>query len=422
MTGRNGTSDGLNGKSGGCGIRVGGSVHRDTMEAVGAIATEIGATGHQQLLVLFSKLHDATQLCAALAEHFPDTPHTGCMTAGEIGPLGTMDGGIVIVGFPRSGFRVCTEAIDDIKNYGFERASEMVRKLRHRLANGNAKRQGNEPGPVGGNGPGLDNGGSKPPPLAYQKDRVFGILLVDGLSNVEENLISSINWAMGDLTLVGGSSGDRLGFEQTVLIHNGRILSGAAILMLVESAYPFAAFNSHNFNATQHKLVVTAADPENRIVYELNAENAAAEYARCIGLVPDRLDPFSFASHPLVVKVGDEYYCRSIRRIGDGGCLEFFCAIDEGLVLTVAEPGDIVNETLKTFGDLETRLGRLDVVIAFECILRRLDSENRQVRHLLEDTYRRYNMVGFQTYGEQLNAMHLNQTLTGIAFGKQSRG
>ncbi len=358
-----------------------------------------------------------------------------------------MDGGIVIVAFPHAGFSICTEAIEDIRNYGFERANEMVRKLRTRLLAGRepTDRQQNgarglETGappqnlvaaslkePAIRNGNGHSHGAGKKGAgggnaHSSLQDRVFGILLVDGLSNVEENLISAINWAMGDLTLVGGSSGDRLGFEKTVLINNGRILSGAAILMLIESAYPFAAFNSHNFNATHHKLVVTAADPENRIVYELNAENAAAEYARCIGLVPDNLDPFSFASHPLVVKVGDEYYCRSIRRIGEGGSLEFFCAIDEGLVLTVAEPGDIVNETLKTFEGLETRLGSLDIVIAFECILRRLDSENRQVRHLLEDTYRKYRIVGFQSYGEQLNAMHLNQTLTGIAFGTQSRG
>jgi hypothetical protein len=28
-------------------------------------------------------------------------------------------------------------------------------------------------------------------------------------------------------------------------------------------------------------------------------------------------------------------------------------------------------------------------------------------------------MVGFETYGEQYRAMHLNQTLTGIAIGKR---
>ncbi|MBE7244742.1 MAG: hypothetical protein INR63_07325, partial [Actinomycetospora chiangmaiensis] len=56
--------------------------------------------------------------------------------------------------------------------------------------------------------------------------------------------------------------------------------------------------------------------------------------------------------------------------------------------------------------------------IGFECVLRRLDAESRQVRHGITDLYRRYNVVGFETFGEQYRAMHLNQTFTGIAIGK----
>jgi hypothetical protein len=55
-------------------------------------------------------------------------------------------------------------------------------------------------------------------------------------------------------------------------------------------------------------------------------------------------------------------------------------------------------------------------VLGFDCILRRLDAESRQVRHRVEEIYQRFGIAGFHTYGEQFNAMHLNQTLTGIAF------
>ena len=56
-------------------------------------------------------------------------------------------------------------------------------------------------------------------------------------------------------------------------------------------------------------------------------------------------------------------------------------------------------------------------MLGFDCVLRRLDAENRQIRHEVDALYRKYHVVGFHTYGEQFNAMHLNQTLTGIAFG-----
>jgi hypothetical protein len=62
-------------------------------------------------------------------------------------------------------------------------------------------------------------------------------------------------------------------------------------------------------------------------------------------------------------------------------------------------------------------LGGVDLIIGFECVLRRLDAESRQVRHGIADLYRRYNVVGFETFGEQYRAMHLNQTFTGIAIG-----
>ena len=101
------------------------------------------------------------------------------------------------------------------------------------------------------------------------------------------------------------------------------------------------------------------------------------------------------------------------------GSLTFFCAIDEGLVFTVAEAQDMLRSTARTLDDVSASLGGIDMVLGFDCVLRRLDAENRQIRHEVELLYRSHNVTGFHTYGEQYNAMHLNQTLTGIAFGKR---
>jgi hypothetical protein len=203
------------------------------------------------------------------------------------------------------------------------------------------------------------------------------------------------------------------------VVHDGRVAEGAAILLMIESDFPFRVFKSQNFEPTPIKLVVTAADTENRIVHELNAEPAAREYAAAIGLLPDDLGPFSFASYPLVVKVGGDYYCRSIRNMNPDGSLSFFCAIDEGLVFTVARPQDMLRSTANALEELDAKLGGIDLVVGFDCMLRRLDAEARQIRHQMDELYRKYSVAGFHTYGEQFNAMHLNQTLTGIAFGQR---
>jgi hypothetical protein len=377
--------------TGTCGIGVASTrapaVHDAVCELKAALPGDF-----QHIIALFSVDYDAAEVAAGLAEAFPKAAISGCSTSGGIGPAGLMESGVLLIAFPRNGFRIETGVIEDVGASGVERASELVRELKAKLGV-----QGDDK-------------------LA---ERVFGIMLVDGLSNSEEPLVAAVHWACGDMQLIGGSAGDGLTFANTALIHGGRALARSAILIMVESEFPFRIFKTSNFEPTQIKLVVTAADTETRTVHELNAEPAAREYASAIGLMPDELGPFSFASYPLVVKVGGDYYCRSIRNMNPDGSLSFFCAIDEGLVFTVARPKDMLSSTARTLEDLDQTLGGIELVLGFDCVLRRLDAENRQVRRQMEDLYRNYGVVGFHTYGEQLNAMHLNQTLTGVAFGSR---
>jgi hypothetical protein len=378
-----------------CGIKVAASALSSTRDAVAELKARLGDTDFQHIVAFFAVEHDAQTLVDALAETFPGVPVSGCTTAGEIGPTGMMQGGVMLIAFPHEGFRVFSDLIPDIDRFGVERATASVRRLKSQVA-----AQSQRP----------------------DKGNVFALLLVDGLSNVEESIVAAIHWAINDIQLVGGSAGDGLAFQRTALIHNGRVAERAAILMMIESDYPFCVFKTQNFEPTQIKLVVTAADTENRIVYELNGELASREYAAAIGLMPNDLGPFSFASYPLVVKVGGDYYCRSIRNMNPDGSLSFFCAIDEGLVLTVARPQDMLRSTASVLEEIDAKMGGIELVVGFDCILRRLDAETRQIRHQMDALYRKYSVAGFHTYGEQFNAMHLNQTLTGIAFGQRTTG
>lgn len=378
-----------------CGIRVAASALPATAGAVQETREALAGGDYQHIVAFFSIEHDGETLARGLEEAFPGIPVSGCSTAGEIGPDGMMQGGLVLIAFPRHGFRVHSELITAIDHFGVERATEAARRLKSKVWSGSGR---------------------------LQRDNVFALLLVDGLSNAEENIVAAIHWELDDIELLGGSAGDGICFSRTVMIHNGRVAQRAAVLMMIESDFPFRVFKTQNFEPTGIKLVVTAADTENRIVHELNAEPAAREYAAAIGLQPDELGPFSFASYPLVVKVGGDYYCRSIRNMNTDGSLSFFCAIDEGLVFTVARPRDILSATELTLQELDAALGGIDLVVGFDCVLRRLDAESRQIRHQLDELYKRYAVTGFHTYGEQYNAMHLNQTLTGIAFGLRPAG
>jgi hypothetical protein len=378
---------------GACGIRVAASALSSTRQAVDELKSALAGGDFQHIIVFFSVAHDAGDLNGMLQEAFLGVPVSGCTTAGEIGPKGMMQGGMLAIAFPKRGFKVHSELIPDIGRLGVERATQAARRLKSQLSHESDR---------------------------ALKDNAFALLLIDGLSNAEETIVAAINWALDDIQLVGGSAGDSLSFRRTQLLHGGTVAERAAILMMIESDFPFCVFKTQNFEPTPIKLVVTAADAENRIVYELNAEPAAREYAAAIGLQQDDLGPFSFASYPLVVKIGGDYFCRSIRNMNPDGSLSFFCAIDEGLVFTVARPQDMLHSTARMLEELDAKLGGIDIVVGFDCILRRLDAETRQIRHQISELYREYSVAGFQTYGEQFNAMHLNQTLTGIAFGQRA--
>lgn len=373
-----------------CGVQTAWTSAESPEAAVAAIAEVVDPSDLGQLLVFFSQPYQAEALSQALSEAFPGVPVAGCSTSGEITPAGFSERSVLVVAFPKTDFRFVSRVIPEVRALSVERATEAVQALRQGLDRVNGKR--------------------------YQN--LFAVSLIDGLSRCEEAIVSAIAWALGDIPLVGGSAGDGLTLSGTSLLHDGQVHRGAALLLLVETAHPVRSFYCDHFEPTETKLVVTSSDASTRTVYELNAEPAAQEYASSVGLEPSSLAPMSFAAHPVTVRIGGDYYCRSIQRVNDDGSLSFFCAIDDGVVLTVAEPRDMVKSMEAELEHLDTAIGGVDFVLGFECVLRRLDAENRQVKHKVSDLYRRYHVVGFHTYGEQYNAMHLNQTFTGVAIGR----
>ncbi|OHV71725.1 hypothetical protein LCM4576_20015 [Mesorhizobium sp. LCM 4576] len=344
------------------------------------------------LLFFSQSLVDAAALAQALKLHAPSLAYAGCSTAGEITPQGLEEGHALALLLPSASFSIVSTTVENLSSSGMDGITGEVVELRRLLQT----RAGRE-----------------------RAKSVFALCFIDGLSYAEEAVTSAIHWGLDDIPLIGGSAGDDLKFETTSLISNGKVTSDSAIIVLVATEIPFHVFKTDNFIPTDEKLVVTASDPDHRIVREFNATNAAEEYAASVGTVAQALTPLSFASHPVVVKVAGEYYCRSIQRMHVDGSLSFFCAIDDGVVLSIAQPKNMVEATRAALEDAERKVGGIDMILGFDCVLRRLDARNRQVYRDISELYRTNKVIGFGTYGEQYRSMHLNQTFTGIAFGER---
>lgn len=373
----------------------GGSQLVDGRAAVRELHSLIGGPDIAFAVIFCSPRYDLEAVAAALRECFADTPVYGCTTAGEITPFGYIAGGICGIGFPREDFAVTSVLFDDLANFELSSTTEKTRAAaaeRDRVA-------------------GTAFGSCATPPKG------FALLLVDGLSVREEQLVSAVANALGDTPLVGGSAGDDLDFGRTCVLYDGRFVSDAATLMLIATPRRFSAFKTEHFLETDRKVVVTGADPANRVVTEINGEPAAFEYARIVGVEAGPLTPGTFAAHPLMVRVGGQYHVRAIQKVNPDNSLTFFCAIDEGLVLTVAQSVDVVEDLESLFARIAGEIGELDLIIGCDCVLRNIEIEQRAQKNVVSELFMRNGVIGFCTYGEQFNSMHVNQTFTGIAIG-----
>ena len=362
-------------------------VRHDEPMALERLRAGLGLEPLDLVLLFATPEADPAAVAREAARVFGDTPVMGCTTAGEIGAGGYGEGQIVALGLPRRHFRSAVVAIEGLRGLASGALAERIRGARADLA---------------GTAPELPEG--------------FAFLLVDGLSAAEDQVAAATTAALGGpggMPLVGGSAADGARYGRTFVLHGGRAMRDAALLALVRTDCPVRAFQTDHLIPTDTRMVVTGADPERRLVTEINAEPAAREYARLLGRVPEDLTPYAFAAHPLVVRAGGRHHVRAIQRV-EGQALRFFGAIDEGLVLTLARTGDMASHLSAALADLR-RGGAPDAILTCDCTLRRIEAEERQLGAALGGLLARHRAVGFSTYGEQMGALHGNQTLTGVA-------
>lgn len=349
------------------------------------LARMLGPGPFACVVVFVSPEANLEAVAAEAVAAFPGSPVIGCTTAGEISSAGYSEGEIVALGLPAALFAVDTVFFDDLRDIA---PQEVVgRLIRARAALGRAR---------------------------PDWDHEFAFLMVDGLSVREDALASAIAAGLGPVPLFGGSAGDGTRFGATFILHEGRLWQNAAVMALVRTACRVKVFSLDHLVPTGRRMVVTEADPARRIVRRINAEPAAFEYARLLGKDPGQLTPFTFAAHPVVVRIGGRHHVRAIQQVAPNGDLIFFSAIDEGLVLTLAEPSDMVEHLRRELGRLSEG-GAPQAILACDCILRRLEAQEKQMTGAIGRILAQHRVVGFSTYGEQLHAMHVNQTMTGVA-------
>jgi hypothetical protein len=325
------------------------------------------------------------EIVQAAEIEFGGIPINACTTAGEISDEGYSEGGIVAVGLPTSNFDVRTIFVDNLKDISQEALVGTFIGHRQEMA-------------------------TLHPTWKFE----FAFTLIDGLSMGEEALLQALGPGLGGIGLFGGSAGDGLKFEQTWVAHQGTIRRNAAVVAVVRTRCPVKVFSLDHFTPTDNYLVVTEADPETRTVTEINAEPAMSEYARILGLPAEQMDLHAFSANPLAIQVGDRHHVRAIMRGDADGTLEFASAIDVGLVLRSTVAGDVRKHLMEKLAELSNNV-RPDAILACDCLARRVEIGDLQATSQISTILSDNSVIGFNTMGEQIDTLHVNHTMTGVA-------
>lgn len=338
-----------------------------------------------RLVVFFaSSRYDPRSISKAMHEAFLGAQVIGCSTAGEIISGRVMKDSLVAMVFDEDTITnaACSVVTDVTSSDSFEDA---VRELEKGI-------------------------GAPLKDLDFQKS--VGIILIDGLSGSEEQIMDRIG-DLTDVAFVGGSAGDDLKFSATYVYLNGVAYTNAAVLALLSPAGKFAIIKTQSFRNLGISLVPTKVNEERREVIEFNNKPAVVAYAEALGISPENVSD-RFMKNPVGLVIGDDFFVRSPQKV-EGDSILFYCMVKEGMELALLESTDIVSDTKKAVDEKIRESGGASALINFHCILRALALEASGQDVAYGEIFTDIPTIGFSTYGEEYIG-HINQTSVMLLF------
>jgi hypothetical protein len=246
---------------------------------------------------------------------------------------------------------------------------------------------------------------------AYRKvknnQNAFMILLCDGLSNMEETILSTFYFMEPTFKIIGGSAGDNLQFKETyIYIGNVRVRNA---VLFIDSKRRTSLIKENIYVKTGKTLLVTEADVINRTVKSFNNKPASTEYASILGVNECDL-PKHFMNNPLGKAYEDDIFIASPMKVNYDKSITFYCELMSNTFVHLLKPEDSITVLRRT---LQSAPFKPSFIFAINCILRSL-------KFIEEGTWKTFdkemlkfcnNTAGFISYGEQYYKYHSNQTM-----------
>ncbi len=250
---------------------------------------------------------------------------------------------------------------------------------------------------------------------AYEKvktnSNAFMLLMCDGLSGMEESIMTTLFFMEKNFKVIGGSAGDDLQFKQTPIYIGSKKVHSAAIFF--NTKHRTAILKENIYMPFGDRFLITDADPIQRIVKTINNKPASAEYARILGVSENDL-PNHFINNPLGKIYGNDILISSPMKVNPDHSITFYCQVMPNTFMRMLKP---VNPITRLHETLRLIPFKPHFVLAVNCILRSLKFQQEGTWGPFDQTLLGVcgNTTGFISYGEQFYTHHVNQTMVLLA-------
>lgn len=235
----------------------------------------------------------------------------------------------------------------------------------------------------------------------------YALLLCDGLSSMEEGIITTFYFTNPGFKIIGGSAGDNLKFCETLIYIGKKKVYSVALFF--NSKTRTQLMKENLYEPCGKRMLVTDADPIKRIVKTFNNQPATTEYAKLLGVNEKELEKL-FLSNPLGKASESEIYITSPMKINNDKSITFYSQIIPNSfvnILKLSTHEKVIKNTLDAVKINPS------FVLSINCILRSLHFKNtnswKDVDKELLTICK--NQTGFVSYGEQYYKNHFNQTM-----------
>ena len=220
-----------------------------------------------------------------------------------------------------------------------------------------------------------------------------------------------------DIMVAGGSAGGALERKESLVAFGKDIYKETCAFVFIHNLEGKIGFYRENiFKPTSYRFTATQADCEDRIVMEYNGEPAAAILSRILNVSEEELKG-ALESHPMGRIADGGINITEADEVFEDGSISYFATIYNHTKMLLLETDDIKRVWGETVQRVKNDFEKKSFTIVINCLSRsRLFEKNKSFGEFVNILRNYGKFAGLSGYGEQLNFVHLNQTMVLLVF------